>query len=104
MPQYIDTELLDQIAAFLARTGMSPTMFGNKAASDPRLIPDLKEGRELRRQLRERVLKFIADNTPDDEPLKKMTRQQLPVVSKTLNARSKKSSKGLASNEAQGIA
>lgn len=39
------TELLDQIDAFVARNGMSPTAFGRLAVGDPSLVGDLRSGR-----------------------------------------------------------
>jgi hypothetical protein len=53
--------LLVEIDRYLKRTGMPPTRFGRLAVNDPRLVGDLKRGREPGRQMRARVRAFIAD-------------------------------------------
>jgi hypothetical protein len=40
--------LMRRIQLFLERADMAPTRFGREAVGDPRLIGDLKNGRELR--------------------------------------------------------
>lgn len=40
--------LMRRIERFLERADMAPTRFGREAVGDPRLISDLKNGRELR--------------------------------------------------------
>lgn len=40
-------------------THLSPSQFGRQAVNDPNLVKDLREGRELRKKTRERVLTFI---------------------------------------------
>lgn len=40
---------------------MKPTAFGRKAANDPMLIKNLRNGRELRFDLRERVMTLLAE-------------------------------------------
>lgn len=55
-----DTELLNEIQAFLTETGMKPWEFGRKAINDPKLWAGLRKGRELRRSTRARVLAFLA--------------------------------------------
>jgi len=52
--------LLRTIELFLRENGMAPTRFGREAVNDPRLVHDLREGRELRSKTQERVLAFIA--------------------------------------------
>ncbi len=37
-----------RIQLFLNRAGMAPTRFGREAVGDPRLISDMRNGRELR--------------------------------------------------------
>lgn len=54
-----DTHLLTLIEGALAKSGMSRSQFGRKAASDSNLIQDLENGRELRSTLRDRVLLLI---------------------------------------------
>lgn len=40
--------LMRRIQLFLKRADMAPTRFGREAVGDPRLVTDLKNGRELR--------------------------------------------------------
>ena len=40
--------LMRRIEKFLKREAMKPTRFGREAVGDPRLITDMKNGRELR--------------------------------------------------------
>jgi hypothetical protein len=40
--------LMRRIERFLQRADMAPTRFGREAVGDPRLISDMKNGRELR--------------------------------------------------------
>lgn len=40
--------LMRRIQLFLKRADMAPTRFGREAVGDPRLISDLRNGRELR--------------------------------------------------------
>jgi 2,4-dienoyl-CoA reductase-like NADH-dependent reductase (Old Yellow Enzyme family) len=47
------------IEAFLARHRLSASMFGRLAAQDPRLVADLRKGRELREPLDQRVRGFM---------------------------------------------
>lgn len=43
-----NADLLEKVEDFLGQTGMRETTFGRKAVSDPNLITDLRNGRELR--------------------------------------------------------
>lgn len=52
--------LLREIELLLAETGLSPSQFGRKAMGDPRLIADLRRGRELRPCSEERLRLFMA--------------------------------------------
>jgi hypothetical protein len=73
MEKQPDTELIAQIEAFLAKADMRPTTFGRLAAKDQNLFAQLKDGRELRRHTRERVLSFIGSHSveaPDVSCLK----------------------------------
>lgn len=56
-----EQEILTEIEAFCARTGMAKTAFGRGAVNDPSLVADLEAGRELRRRQRERVRAFMQD-------------------------------------------
>jgi hypothetical protein len=40
--------LMQRIKLYMRRTRMAPTRFGREAVGDPRLISDLRNGRELR--------------------------------------------------------
>lgn len=51
--------LLPQIEKFLSRTGMPETRFGRLAAHDPRLVGDLRNGREPRSAMIARVEHFM---------------------------------------------
>lgn len=53
---------LDEVEAFLQRSGMSATAFGRAVVSDPNLVPDLRQGRMPSLRLVERVSNFIAAN------------------------------------------
>jgi hypothetical protein len=53
-------ELLEQIEAYLARSGVAPSTFGRQAAGDPRLVADLKAGRRPRHRTQDRVMSFLA--------------------------------------------
>ncbi len=52
--------LLRKVEIFLRRTGMPPTRFGRAAINDPRLVRDLRQGREPRRETTARIEAFIA--------------------------------------------
>jgi len=47
--------LMRRIQLFLKRADMPPTRFGREAVGDPRLISDLKNGRELRETTAARI-------------------------------------------------
>lgn len=53
------TRLLQQIETHLRHTGMAPTRFGREVARDPRLIHDMKRGREIGRALTARVRAYL---------------------------------------------
>ena len=42
----MERSLLQRIEAFLKETAMPPTVFGRAAVRDPRLVSDLRGGRE----------------------------------------------------------
>ncbi len=50
-----------KIDRFLRRSGMAPTRFGRLAANDPRLVRDLRHGREPGAAMIARIEKFIAE-------------------------------------------
>lgn len=51
--------LLQKIDRFLAESGLPPTLFGRRAVRDPRLVSDLRNGREAGTKLIARVEYFI---------------------------------------------
>lgn len=51
--------LLRLIEKFLRETGMPRTKFGRLSVSDPRLVDDLRNGREPREAMRARVEHFM---------------------------------------------
>lgn len=51
--------LLQTIERHLRRSGVSPTRFGRDAVGDPRLIGDLRNGREARPETAARIFAFI---------------------------------------------
>jgi len=53
--------LLREIEKFLRRTGMPATKFGRLAVRDPRLVIDMRNGREPRRRMAIRVEHFMND-------------------------------------------
>ena len=52
-------ELLRRVEEFLKRSGMPPTRFGRQAVRDPRLVFDMRNGREPHRRLARRIAEFI---------------------------------------------
>lgn len=62
-PKFIDQDLIERIETFRSEVGLSVTDFGIQAVNDRRLIPDLREGRELRRATRHRIEQFIAEQS-----------------------------------------
>ncbi|MES2987637.1 MAG: hypothetical protein V4808_07010 [Pseudomonadota bacterium] len=51
-----------KIEKFLRRTDMPPSKFGRLAARDPRLVHDLRRGREMGTSLAARIEAFIAES------------------------------------------
>ena len=51
--------LMRRIELFLQRAAMTPTRFGREAIGDPRLIRDMKNGRELRQTTVARILAWL---------------------------------------------
>lgn len=52
--------LIRQIECFLQETGMPGTKFGRLAVHDPRFVGDLRNGREPRRAVTQRVTQFMS--------------------------------------------
>jgi hypothetical protein len=55
-----DDALISQIKSTLSERGVTPTAFGRQVANDSMLLIDLRKGRELRKELRIRLEKFLA--------------------------------------------
>ena len=54
-----DRPLLTIVERFLRESDMAPTLFGRLAINDPRLVHDLRNGREPRTSVRCRVEHFM---------------------------------------------
>ena len=52
-------ELLQRVERYLRRSGMTPTRFGREALRDPRLVWDLRNGREPRPPTARRIRDFL---------------------------------------------
>lgn len=50
---------LRSIERYLKQTGMAPTAFGRRAARDPRLVFDLRNGRQPSDRLKRRIEHFM---------------------------------------------
>lgn len=68
--------LLREIEKFLRRTGMPATKFGRLAVRDPRLVLDMRNGREPRRRMVIRVEHFMNNYAPT-----------LPIQQEPINVR-----------------
>lgn len=51
--------LRTQVELYLKATGMPPTRFGREAVRDPRLVHDMRRGREIGAKLAARVIAFV---------------------------------------------
>ena len=49
------------VERFLKETGLPPTKFGRLAARDPRLVLDMRNGREIGERVATRLRIFMAD-------------------------------------------
>jgi hypothetical protein len=68
VPMLID----DRIEKFLKQSAIPPSRFGRLVAHDPRLVHDMRNGRQLGPAMVARVDRFIAAHEkPDLMPLKK---------------------------------
>lgn len=56
-----------QIELFLQKSGMAPTLFGRLVAKDPRLVHDIRNGREPRRSMVDKIRIFIESRTDSGE-------------------------------------
>jgi hypothetical protein len=55
-------DMLATVLGFLRRTGLPETLFGRLAINDPRLVADMRRGRDLRPETRARIECFIRAN------------------------------------------
>ena len=55
--------VLGKIETYLRKTEMPPTRFGRLAVNDPRLVGDMRRGREPGRRVVERIEAFLAQGT-----------------------------------------
>ena len=56
----MDMSMLRKIELYLKKTAMPPTRFGRLAVNDPRLVGDLKNGREPGSRVVARIEAFLA--------------------------------------------
>ncbi len=59
MPLPVTPSLLTRINRFLAATAMPPSLFGRRAAGDPRLVSDLRRGRQVGSRLEKKLEHFM---------------------------------------------
>lgn len=52
-------EVLHRIERYLKRSGVPPTRFGRDVVGDPRLVHDMRRGRELRARTAARVSAYL---------------------------------------------
>ncbi len=57
--------VLRKVEKFLRRSDMPETKFGRLAINDPRLVRDLRNGRELRARTEARIEAFLAQQESD---------------------------------------
>ncbi len=55
-------KFLSDVEAFLAKTGMPPSIFGKKAVNDPAFVQRLREGIDPRKRTMDRVADFMNSN------------------------------------------
>ena len=60
MSSIVHEGLLAEIEAFCEQHSVSKSKFGDLALGDPRLVFDIKKGRELRRSTEQSVRHFMA--------------------------------------------
>jgi hypothetical protein len=52
--------VLARVQRYLKSTGLPPTLFGRLVVNDPRLVGDMRNGRELGKVIRARIEAYIA--------------------------------------------
>jgi len=68
--------MLRKIEIYLKRTAMPPTRFGRLAVNDPRLVGDLKNGREPGSRIVARIEAFLARGPESEGPEKRAPKDQ----------------------------
>ncbi len=61
--------MLRIVEKFLRENNIAPTKFGRLVAGDPRLVLDMRLGREIRLPMQKKILKYIDDYRPIMEHL-----------------------------------
>lgn len=56
--------MLRIVEKFLRENDIAPTKFGRIVAGDPRLVLDMRMGREVRLPMQKKILKYIDDYRP----------------------------------------
>ncbi len=56
-------DLRRRIETFLKTSGTPATRFGREAVRDPRLVHDVRKGREIGPRLAKRIIAFIAERS-----------------------------------------
>lgn len=59
-------DLRSDVEAFLAKTGLAPTRFGELALNDRHFVRQLRENREPRRSTEAKARQFMAEYRPPD--------------------------------------
>lgn len=67
-------EILSRIESHLLRHKLAPSRFGRGLCNDPRLVFDLRNGRQLRRALHKRIVVHLQDGTKRDHIAEKETK------------------------------
>ena len=68
--------MLRKIEIYLKETAMPPTRFGRLAVNDPRLVGDLKNGREPGSHIVARIEAFLARGREDQASKKQDSKKQ----------------------------
>ncbi len=56
--------MLRIVEKFLRENDIAPTKFGRIVAGDPRLVLDMRLGREVRHPMQKKILQYIEDYAP----------------------------------------
>lgn len=60
------------VERFLRETGLPPTKFGRLAVRDPRLVLDMRQGREIREPMAIRLREFMAQYRSQNAPAERI--------------------------------